>query len=123
MASRQANNAVASGRSIFSKNHDYNTYKKRFPCRGEHVRTYIISGPRHTWWQKTKQSLNYSLSSLLLAMLVTCMLSASCEGVDSTCTIRLFLHTVTVRLFEAVKLNGDNITQAIPTAQHYKPMR
>ena len=44
--------AVASERSIFSKNHDYNTYIKSFPCRGEHVRTYI-SGYRCTRWQKT----------------------------------------------------------------------
>ena len=43
---------VASERSIFSKNHDYNSYIKSFPCRGEHVRTYI-SGSRYTRWQKT----------------------------------------------------------------------
>ena len=38
---------VVSQRSIFSKNHDYNSYIyiKSFPCRGEHVRTYI-SGSR-----------------------------------------------------------------------------
>ena len=37
--------AVASERSIFSKNHDYNNYiKESFPCRGEHVRTYISWG-------------------------------------------------------------------------------
>ena len=29
--------AVASERSIFSKNHDYNSYIKSFPCRGEHI--------------------------------------------------------------------------------------
>ena len=34
--------AVASERIIFSKNHDYNSYIKSFPC-GEHVRR----------WQKT----------------------------------------------------------------------
>ena len=44
--------AVASERSIFSKNHDYNSYIKSFPCHGEHVRTYI-SGCRCTRWQKT----------------------------------------------------------------------
>ena len=46
--------AVASKRSIFSKNHDYNrlSYIKSFPCRGEHVRTYI-SESRCTQWQKT----------------------------------------------------------------------
>ena len=45
---RQANDAVASEPSIFSENHDI----KVFPCRGEHVCTYI-SGSRCTWWQKT----------------------------------------------------------------------
>ena len=49
---KQMTPAVASERSIFSKNHDYNTYIKSFPCRGEHVRTYI-SGYRCTRWQKT----------------------------------------------------------------------
>ena len=44
--------AVVSERSIFSKNHDYNSYIKSFPCRGEHVRTYIL-GYRCTQWQKT----------------------------------------------------------------------
>ena len=43
--------AIASERSIFSKNHDWNSYIE-FPCRGEHVRTYI-SGCRCTRWQKT----------------------------------------------------------------------
>ena len=39
---KQMTPAVASERSIFSKNHDYNTYIKSFPCCGEHVvRTYI----------------------------------------------------------------------------------
>ena len=38
--------AVASERSIFSKNHDYNSYMyvKSFPCRGEHVRRPIFRG-------------------------------------------------------------------------------
>ena len=49
---KQMTPAVASERSIFSKNHDYNTYIKSFPCRGEHVRTYI-SGYSCTRWQKT----------------------------------------------------------------------
>ena len=49
---KQMTPAVASERSIFSENHDYNTYIKSFPCRGEHVRTYI-SGYRCTQWQKT----------------------------------------------------------------------
>ena len=40
---KQMTPAVASERSIFSKNHDYNTYNiKSFPCRGEHVCTYIF---------------------------------------------------------------------------------
>ena len=38
---KQITPAIASERSIFSKNHDYNTYIKSFPCRGEHVRAYI----------------------------------------------------------------------------------
>ena len=49
---KQMTSAVASERSIFSENHDYNTYIKSFPCRGEHVRTYI-SGYRCMQWQKT----------------------------------------------------------------------
>ena len=49
---KQMTPAVASERSIFSKNHDYNSYIKSFPCRGEHLRTYI-SGYRCTRWQKT----------------------------------------------------------------------
>ena len=32
---KQMTPAVASDRSIFSKNHNYNTYIKSFPCRGE----------------------------------------------------------------------------------------
>ena len=44
--------AVASERSIFSKNHDWNSYNYSFPCRGEHVHTYI-SQCRCTRWQKT----------------------------------------------------------------------
>ena len=39
--SKQMMLAVASERSIFSENHDYNTYIKSFPCRGEHVYTYL----------------------------------------------------------------------------------
>ena len=46
--------AVASERTIFSKNHDYNSYIKSFPCRGEHMYIYLyISGSRCTRWQKT----------------------------------------------------------------------
>ena len=50
---KQMTPAVASERSIFSENHDYNTYIKSFSCRGEHVRTYI-SGYRCTRWQKLR---------------------------------------------------------------------
>ena len=50
---KQMTPAVASERSIFSENHDYNTYIKSFPCCGEHVRTYI-SGYRCTRWQKLR---------------------------------------------------------------------
>ena len=50
---KQMTPAVASERSVFSKNHDYIKYLyKEFPCCGEHVRTYI-SGYRCTRWQKT----------------------------------------------------------------------
>ena len=49
---KQMTPAVASERNIFSENHDYNTYIKSFPCRGEHVRTYI-SGYRCTQLQIT----------------------------------------------------------------------
>ena len=38
---KQTTPAVASERSIFSKNNDYNSYIKSFPYRGEHVRTYL----------------------------------------------------------------------------------
>ena len=44
---RQANDAVASERSILAKI----TIIKVFPCRSEHVHTYI-SGSRCAWWQK-----------------------------------------------------------------------
>ena len=49
---KQMTPALASERSIFSKIHDYNTYIKIFPCRGEHVHIYI-SGCRCTRWRKT----------------------------------------------------------------------
>ena len=41
MAFEQANYAVASERSMFSENHDSKSF---FPCRGEHVRTYLYFG-------------------------------------------------------------------------------
>ena len=34
--------SVTSERSIFSKNHDYNSYINSFPCRAGHVRTYWL---------------------------------------------------------------------------------
>ena len=49
---KQMTPAVASERSIFSKNPDYNSYIKSFLCRGEHVCTYV-PGCRCTRWQKT----------------------------------------------------------------------
>ena len=39
---KQMTPALASERSIFSKNYDYNSYIKSFPCRGEHVRIPIF---------------------------------------------------------------------------------
>ena len=36
--------AIASEQSIFSKNHDYNSYIKSFPCRGEHTYVPIFWG-------------------------------------------------------------------------------
>ena len=39
---KQMTPAIASERRIFSENHDYNTYIKSFPCRGEHVRIPIF---------------------------------------------------------------------------------
>ena len=53
---RQANDAVVTERSIFSEYHDY---KRFFPCRGEHVRTYV-SGSRCAWWQKTTNRHTYT---------------------------------------------------------------
>ena len=50
---KQMTPAVASERSIFSKNHDYNTYIKSVPCRGEHVYVPIFLDYRCTRWQKT----------------------------------------------------------------------
>ena len=52
---KQMTPAIASERSIFSENHDYNTYyilKVRVAVNTLHVRTYI-SGYRCTRWQKT----------------------------------------------------------------------
>ena len=45
---KQMTPAVASERSIFSENHDYNTYIKSFPCRGEHVRGRKLRTDTHT---------------------------------------------------------------------------
>ena len=38
---KQMTPAVASERSIISNNHDYNSYIKNFPCRGEHTYLYF----------------------------------------------------------------------------------
>ena len=54
---KQMTPAVASERSIFSENHDYNTYIKSFPCRGEHVRTCTyISGYRYAVAENYEQT-------------------------------------------------------------------
>ena len=50
---KQMTPAIASEQSIVSKNYDYNSYIKSFPCRGEHVRTYI-SGSRCTRGRKLR---------------------------------------------------------------------
>ena len=50
--------AVASERSIFSKNHDYNSYINSFSCRGD-VRNYI-SGSRCKRWQKTTDTCTHT---------------------------------------------------------------
>ena len=49
---KQMTPAVASERSIFSKNHDYNSYIKSFPCRGEHARTYTTPLVLGLFWQQ-----------------------------------------------------------------------
>ena len=75
--------AVASERSIFSKNHDYNSYIKSFPCRSEHGRTYI-SGFRCTWWQKITNRHTHTRG-----------------------TARV---TITIKIFEVLKFNRYNTT-------------
>ena len=65
-------------------------------------------------YNSCKTSIIITVAALFPSILVTCKLSASCESVDSTYTIRLFLHTVTVRSFEALKLNRYNVTSAKP---------
>ena len=82
---------VASERSIFSKNHDCNSYMYiEFPCRGEHVRTYI-SGCRCTRWQKTiyEQTHTYTHTR-------------------GTATV-----TIIKRLFEALQLNRYNTMYSV----------
>ena len=70
-------------------------------------------------YDSCKTSIYITVPELFPSILVTCNpcylhVTASCESVDSIYTIRLFLHTVTVRLFEALKLNRYNVTYAKP---------
>ena len=67
--------AVASERSIFNKNHDYNNYIKEFSCRGEHVHTYI-SGSRCTWWQKTANRYTYTHGTTTVMIIIKIIRSA-----------------------------------------------
>ena len=92
---KQITPAVASERSIFSKNHDYNRYIKSFLCCGEHVRTYI-SGYRWMWWQKTTNRHTH-----------TC----------GTATV-----TITI-VFEEFKLNRYNTTYTYAKPLNRKHMR
>ena len=91
---KQMLSAVASERSIFSKNHDYNSSIKSFPCRGEHVRTYI-SGYRCTQWQKTRNKHTRT---------------------RRTATVMI------IRLFEALQLNRYNTTYTYAKPLNIKPM-
>ena len=75
---KQMTPAVASERSIFSKNHDYNTYIKSFPCRGEHVRTYI-SGYRCTGWQKTTNRHTHTRGTATVTMTIKIIRSAEAQ--------------------------------------------
>ena len=70
--------AVASERSIFSKNHDYNTYIKSFSCRDEHVRTYI-SGYRCTRWQKTTNRHTHTCGTATVTITIKIIRSAEAQ--------------------------------------------
>ena len=68
-----------------------------------------------------KTSIIITVAELFPSIPITCnpcYLTACCESIDSTYTIHLFLHTVTVRLFEALKLNGYNNYNVCKTTQH-----
>ena len=63
--------AVASEQSIFSKNHDYNTYIKSFPCRGEHVRTYISGySEMHAVAENYKQTHTHTRGTATVTMTI-----------------------------------------------------
>ena len=70
--------AVASERSIFSKNHDYNNYIKSFPCRGEHVRTYI-SESRCRRWQKTTNRHTHTRGTATVTITIKIIRSAEAQ--------------------------------------------
>ena len=76
---KQMTPAVASERSIFSKNHDYNTYIKSFLCRGEHVRTYI-SGYGCTQWQKTTNRHTHTHTRGTATVMMTIKIIRSAEA-------------------------------------------
>ena len=94
---KQMTPAVASERSIFSENHDYNTYIKNFPCRGEHVRTVYyrqhsiimfaatkhtyISGYRCTRWQKTTNRHTYTRGTATVTITIKIIRSAEAQWV------------------------------------------
>ena len=70
---------VASERSIFSKNYDCNSYIE-FPCRGEHVHTYI-SGCRCTRWQKTiyEQTHTHTRGTATVTIIIKIIRSAAAQ--------------------------------------------
>ena len=70
---------VASERSIFSKNHDCNSYIE-FPCRGEHVRTYI-SGCGCTGWPKAiyEQTHTHTRGTATVTIIIKIIRSAAAQ--------------------------------------------
>ena len=75
---KQMTPAAASERSIFSENHDYNTYIKSFPCPGEHVRTYI-SGYRCTRWLKTTNRHTHTRGTATVTITIKIIRSAEAQ--------------------------------------------
>ena len=75
---KQMTPAVASERSIFSKNYDYNSYIMSFPCRGEHVRTYS-SGYRCMRWQKTTNRHTYTRGTATVTITIKIIRSADAQ--------------------------------------------